>query len=191
MSRARVRRKIWFGRARALFWAVLGLASFPLGWSSSVVLVWIASVYANVESSIASSEAADDRELVARLQRIERTQEAILRFLMKGNIVSDVTAKVKCTNKVEQNGGVSLSFFANYKDADGNLVNQEWAAFTPHLSVSMTVKPGSDAADAFEHGKTYTLTFSPEETPEPAEAAVEGSEDDEETQASQSGDTAA
>lgn len=65
------RTKIWFGRGRALVWILLGLASFPLGWSDSVVLVWIASVYANVESSIASSEAADDRALHERLDRIE------------------------------------------------------------------------------------------------------------------------
>jgi hypothetical protein len=67
----RVRTKVWFGRGRALVWLLLGLASFPLGWSDSVVLVWIASVYANIESSIASSEAADDREIRDRLDRIE------------------------------------------------------------------------------------------------------------------------
>lgn len=65
------RAKVWFGRSRAIVWVLLGLASFPLGWSDSVVLVWIASVYANVESSIASSEAADNRDLHERLDRIE------------------------------------------------------------------------------------------------------------------------
>jgi hypothetical protein len=72
------RRKVWFGRGRALLWVVLGALSFPLGWSDSVVLVWIASVYANVESSVASSEAADDSQLNERLDRIERLNLQVL-----------------------------------------------------------------------------------------------------------------
>jgi hypothetical protein len=59
--------KVRFARLRAVFWALLGLASVPLGWANSVALVWAASVYANVESGIASGEAADDRKVLDRL----------------------------------------------------------------------------------------------------------------------------
>jgi hypothetical protein len=64
--------RVRFARARALAWAVVGVVSFPLGWAESVVLVWIASVYANVASEMATGEAADDRAVTDRLDRIER-----------------------------------------------------------------------------------------------------------------------
>lgn len=63
--------RVWFARARAAAWIIIGIVSFPLGWSDSVVLVWIASVYANVESGFATSEAADDSAVLERLDRIE------------------------------------------------------------------------------------------------------------------------
>lgn len=79
--RAHPRAKTWFARVRAILWVVVGVASFPLGWASSVVLVWIASVYANVESSVASSEAADDTAVTDRLDRLEAGQERIIHLL--------------------------------------------------------------------------------------------------------------
>jgi len=65
-------RRVWFHKARAVAWAVLGLVSFFMGWQNSVALVWGASVYANVVSDWTAGEAADDREIVERLRRIER-----------------------------------------------------------------------------------------------------------------------
>lgn len=64
-------RRVRLARFRALFWAALGVLSFPLGWASSVVLVWIASVYANVESGWGSGEAADDTAVTAQLDTIK------------------------------------------------------------------------------------------------------------------------
>ncbi len=64
--------KVWFHRSRAILWAVLGLVSFPLGWANSVALVWAASVYANVLTDISAAEAADDRQILERLDRIEK-----------------------------------------------------------------------------------------------------------------------
>lgn len=69
-----VRRKVWFHRARALGWALLGAVSFALGWQNSVALVWGASVYANVVSDLGAAEAADDRKVLDHLRRIERLQ---------------------------------------------------------------------------------------------------------------------
>jgi hypothetical protein len=67
-----------------------------------------------------------------------------------------VTAKVACTSKQPAwEGASSLSFSPDY--ADGR--NAEWAAATPSLSPTMTVK--GDVADAFELGAKYTLTFEP------------------------------
>lgn len=67
-----------FARLRAAFWAVLGLASVPLGWVNSVALVWAASVYANIASEIASAEAADDQAVLDRLDVIEDKLDQLL-----------------------------------------------------------------------------------------------------------------
>jgi len=67
-----------------------------------------------------------------------------------------VTAKVECTGRsVPYEGEVALSFGPDY--ADGR--NAEWAAATPHLSLSMTVN--DEAGQHFQLGGTYTLTFTP------------------------------
>lgn len=72
---------------------------------------------------------------------------------------SQITAKVKCTHAEQVSDQVALRFEPDY--ADGR--NAEWAKYTPALSLSMNVKP--EVADGvFEVGRSYTLTFTPEET---------------------------
>lgn len=66
------RARVHFHRARAAAWVAIGAASFALGAADSVALVWIASLYANVVSDLGAAEAADDRAVVERLDRIER-----------------------------------------------------------------------------------------------------------------------
>lgn len=63
---------VWFHRSRAALWLCVGVASFIFGWENSVVLVWLASLYANIVSDWGAGEAADDRRVVQRLDRIER-----------------------------------------------------------------------------------------------------------------------
>jgi hypothetical protein len=58
------RLRIWSYRARALCWALIGALSFPLGWSNSVALVWIASLYANIATDISGAASADDRAVL-------------------------------------------------------------------------------------------------------------------------------
>ncbi len=70
--------KIWFHRARAILWGIVGVLSFPLGWANSVVLVWIASLYANVSTDWGNAEAADDRAVLERLDRIEQKLDRLL-----------------------------------------------------------------------------------------------------------------
>jgi hypothetical protein len=70
--------KVRFARLRAAFWALLGLASVPLGWANSVALVWAASVYANVASEVAAAEAADDHAVLDRLDKIEAKLDRLL-----------------------------------------------------------------------------------------------------------------
>lgn len=65
------KQKVLFGRIRAAIWIAVGLASFPLGWANSVVLVWIASFYANAESGFATAEGADDRDITAKLAHLQ------------------------------------------------------------------------------------------------------------------------
>jgi hypothetical protein len=71
-----MRRKVLINKLSAVGWAALGLVSFLLGWQNSVALVWLASVYANVKTDWGTAEAADDRAVVVRLERIERQAKA-------------------------------------------------------------------------------------------------------------------
>lgn len=73
--------RVWQYRARAVAWAVVGVLSFMFGWANSVLLVWIASLYANIGTDLGSAEAADNRELIERLDRLEETQRRILELL--------------------------------------------------------------------------------------------------------------
>lgn len=67
-----MRGRIWFHRSRAIGWVLLGATTFLFGLQSSVVMVWIASVYANVISDWTAGEALDHRDLIKRLDRIEK-----------------------------------------------------------------------------------------------------------------------
>ncbi len=69
--------RVRFARLRALAWAVVGVLSFPLGWANSVVLVWIASVYANVASEIAAGEAADDEAVLTEVRALRREMASL------------------------------------------------------------------------------------------------------------------
>lgn len=73
--------KVHFGRIRAMVWIAIGLASFPLGWANSVVLVWIASFYANAESGFATAEGADDRDVIAKLNDHQKQLDRIENLL--------------------------------------------------------------------------------------------------------------
>ncbi len=62
---------VWFHRARAIGWAVVGVASFVFGFANSVTVVWIASLYANIVSDWTAAEAADNREIIEAIRRLE------------------------------------------------------------------------------------------------------------------------
>ncbi len=51
-------------------WLLLAIPGV-LWWAESILFVIAASVYANVASELAGAEAADDRDLAERLDRIE------------------------------------------------------------------------------------------------------------------------
>jgi len=68
-----------------------------------------------------------------------------------------ITAKVRCTRKVELGEGDNRSATVNFGPDYANGRNQEWALATPHLSLSMTLN--GKAADLFEPRRAYTLQF--------------------------------
>lgn len=80
-----------------------------------------------------------------------------------------VTAKIHCASKVSSGGQSVLTFAPDYADPR----NAAWAAATPHLSLTMTVK--DYVAPAFEAGKSYTLTFEPE--PDESEESADDAEE--------------
>lgn len=63
--------KVWFHRSRAVAWVLLTLAALRW-WPDSVAFVIIMSGYANIVSDWTASEAADDRIMLERLDRIEQ-----------------------------------------------------------------------------------------------------------------------
>jgi hypothetical protein len=72
-----------------------------------------------------------------------------------------ITAKLRLDSMTQHaEGYAALSFSAPYRDESGNLINQEWAYATPHLSAHATVR--ADVAEHFEQGKTYLVTFEEE-----------------------------
>lgn len=71
-----------------------------------------------------------------------------------------ITAKIECTRKVDHAAGTehaqsTVSFMPDYRDGR----NAEWAAATPSLSLTMTLR--GDVADRFQVGKRYMLMFEP------------------------------
>lgn len=62
--------RVWFHRGRAVLWAVFGGVSFMTGWANNIALVWFASIYANIVSDWGAGEAADDTEVLERLDAI-------------------------------------------------------------------------------------------------------------------------
>jgi hypothetical protein len=79
------RTKIWFHRSRAIAWIIVGILSFVFGWQNSVVLVWIASVYANTVSDWGASEAADDRDVTGRIDEVNVRLDRIEVLLKRGD----------------------------------------------------------------------------------------------------------
>lgn len=76
-------RAVWFGRARAAAWLLAGLLAQVFGLTSSVALVWWASVYANVESGMATATAADNREVLQEVRAL-RGDVARLESILRG-----------------------------------------------------------------------------------------------------------
>lgn len=64
-------------RLRAIAWVIVGIVSFPLGWASSVALVWIASVYANFVGELGAAEAADDEAVLAEVRALREQVDAL------------------------------------------------------------------------------------------------------------------
>lgn len=70
------------------------------------------------------------------------------------------TAKIKLTSLEPTGGGEQKALFtANYTDAQGNRVNQEWARYTPGFSLSMWLTDEFVQRAALEPGQDYTVTF--------------------------------
>lgn len=67
-------KKIVLNKAAAIAWVVAGIMSFPLGWAYTIWFVVICSIWANVYSSWATAEAADDREMKDLLIHILEVQ---------------------------------------------------------------------------------------------------------------------
>jgi hypothetical protein len=69
--------RIWFHRTCAIIWILLLIPAW-LWWRESVFFVIAASIYANVKSDWAASEAADDRLVMDELAAM-RTELAAIR----------------------------------------------------------------------------------------------------------------
>lgn len=70
MAFKRVSGRVWFHRVSAMIWIVLLLPAYFF-WRNAIFFVIAASIYANVKSDWAASEAADDSAVMAALARLE------------------------------------------------------------------------------------------------------------------------
>lgn len=80
----RARPVVWFHRARAVCWLAVGVWSFTAGTADSVVLVWIASLYANVATDWGAGEAADDHRLIDELTAIRHQLDQLTEEARRG-----------------------------------------------------------------------------------------------------------
>jgi hypothetical protein len=69
-------RQVILGQVRAIIWAAM-LVPALIWWPQSVAFVIICSVYANAESAWSSAQAADNKEITDRLDRVERRLRAL------------------------------------------------------------------------------------------------------------------
>lgn len=83
---------------------------------------------------------------------------------------TQTTLRARLDNKItvgDEGDQQQLTFVADYEDGR----NEEWAKYTPALSISFVVKDGTAAAD-FEVGKSYTFAISETtDKPEPKTGA--------------------
>lgn len=84
-----------------------------------------------------------------------------------------VTAKVKVEDRRRTGDEVALRFGPDYQDDR----NKAWAASTPNLSLSMTVR--GKVADQFPMGATGTLTFDMDEQADQEQGETDDQEQDE------------
>lgn len=70
--------------------------------------------------------------------------------------MTTITAKATVTNVVESETQVTVYMGADY-GTEADPINQEWAPYTPALSLAMSVKPS--VAEHFPVGGHFTLTF--------------------------------
>lgn len=71
-----MKRKVLFHKIRAVCWVII--APIALIWfPDSVAFVIIVSCYANVVSDWGAAEAANDTEIIDRLDRLERAVKAL------------------------------------------------------------------------------------------------------------------
>lgn len=84
--------------------------------------------------------------------------------------MTTTTAKAIVTNLVESEDNTQVTVYlgADY-GTDSDPINQEWAAYTPALSLVMGVKPS--VAEHFPIGGKFTLTFELDEPAAEAPAA--------------------
>lgn len=81
--------RVWFHRTSAIVWAALIVPAL-IWWPDSVAFVIAASVYANVKSDWGAAEAADDREVLDRLDQINSRLRRIEIQLQDPDITQDM-----------------------------------------------------------------------------------------------------
>lgn len=64
-------RRVWTHRAIAAMWVLLAVPAV-LWWKTSILFVILVSLWANMAASLSAAEAADDREILRRLDRVEK-----------------------------------------------------------------------------------------------------------------------
>ncbi len=72
-----MRKRVLFHRASAIIWIILLIPAW-LWWRDNIFFVIAASIYANVKSDWAASEAADDSAILAEVSALREIVESRL-----------------------------------------------------------------------------------------------------------------
>lgn len=68
---------VWFHRVRAVSWLILAVPAV-VWWADSILLAILLSLYANAASDWGAAEAADNSQLLRRLDRLETKLDQLI-----------------------------------------------------------------------------------------------------------------
>lgn len=90
-ERRPMNKRVWFHRICAMIWIVMLVPAY-LWWRDAIFFVIAASIYANVKSDWAASEAADDSKVIEAIDGLQHRIDALTDLVL---YIGDETGKIR------------------------------------------------------------------------------------------------